>query len=97
MNKKYDCGIILDLLPLFLDGMVSPETEAVIKEHLQECEECQKVYEEMNLEIDIYAEKKNPSKKCKIRKKSRVRILIYAYLLFLLSIVAFCLIDMCLL
>ena len=56
MNKKYDCGIILDLLPLFLDGMVSPETEAVIKEHLQECEECQKVYEEMNLEIDIYAE-----------------------------------------
>lgn len=95
MNKKYACGIILDLLPLSLEGMVSRETEGIIQQHLSECEACRKVYEEMSLEIDVSAEKKKPLKKHKFRKKSRVRILIYAYLLFLLSIVAFCLIDMC--
>lgn len=95
MNKKYDCGIILDLLPLSLEGMVSQETESIIQQHLSECEACRKVYEEMRLEIDVSVENKNPPKKHKFRKKSRVRILIYAYLLLLLSIVAFCLIDMC--
>ncbi len=95
MNKKYECGIILDLLPLSMDGMVSQETEEVIKKHLLECEACQKVYEEMSLEIDISAEKKKLPKRHRFRKKSRVRMLIYGYLLLLLSIVAFCLIDMC--
>lgn len=93
MNKKYECGIILDLLPLYIEGMVSPETEEVIQQHLLECEACRQVYEEMNLDIDISVDKKKPPKKHKIRKKSRVRILLYAYLLLLLSIVAFCLID----
>ena len=93
MNKQYECGIILDLLPLSIEGMVSKETEQVIQQHLSECETCRKVYGEMNLEIDISIDKKKPSKKYKFRKKSRVRFFIYAYLLVLLSIVAFCLID----
>ena len=96
MNKQYECGIILDLLPLSIEGMVSKETEQVIQQHLSECEGCRKVYEEMSLELDISVEsKKNKRKKRhKYRKKSRVRLLLYAYLLILLSVVAFCLIDM---
>ena len=95
MNKEYECGIILDLLPMFIEGMVSKETEQVIQQHLSECEECRKTYEEMNIELDISIDKKKnkPSKKHKYRKKSRVRFFIYAYLLLLLSVVAFCLID----
>ena len=94
MNKPYACGIILDLLPMFIEGMVSKETEQVISHHLSECEECRKTYEEMNLELDITIDKKKPTKKHKFRKKSRVRIFIYAYLLLLLSIVALCLIEL---
>ena len=95
MNKQYECGIILDLLPMFIEDMVSKQTEQVIQQHLSECEECRKTYEEMNIELDISIDKKKnkPSKKHKYRKKSRVRFFIYAYLLLLLSVVAFCLID----
>lgn len=93
MNKKYECGIILDLLPLYIEGMVSSETEEVINQHLLECEACKKAYEEMSQDIDICIEKREQPKRHKFKKKSRVRILLYAYLLLLLSIVAFCLTD----
>lgn len=93
MNKKYECGIILDLLPLYIEGMVNPETEEVIQQHFSECETCKKAYEEMSQDIDIRIEKREQPKRHKFKKKSRVRILMYAYLLLLLSIVAFCLID----
>ena len=56
MNKKYECGIILDLLPLYIEGMVSPETEEVIQQHFSECETCKKAYEEMIQDMCIYGQ-----------------------------------------
>lgn len=40
--KKMDCDIIKDLLPLYIDGVVSDTTKDVIEGHLSECEECRK-------------------------------------------------------
>ena len=37
---KTECSIVKDLLPLYVEDMVSPETEQYINEHLSECEEC---------------------------------------------------------
>ena len=34
------CDIIKDLLPLYLDGVCSNDTKAVIDEHLMACENC---------------------------------------------------------
>ena len=38
MNIK--CEVIKDLLPLYVDGVVSEESRALIEEHLKECEDC---------------------------------------------------------
>lgn len=35
-----ECAIVKDLLPLYIENMVSDETESFIKEHLNECEDC---------------------------------------------------------
>lgn len=35
-----DCALVQDLLPLYLDNEVSPESHARIAEHIQRCERC---------------------------------------------------------
>lgn len=39
---KTDCCIARDILPLYVENLVSEETAALVKEHLCECEECRK-------------------------------------------------------
>ena len=40
--KKYDlpCNVIIDLLPLYNEGICSDESREIIEEHLKECENC---------------------------------------------------------
>lgn len=42
-----DCNLIRDLLPLYIDGLCSPETGEQIKAHLAACPSCQREYEQM--------------------------------------------------
>ncbi len=42
-----ECCLIQDSMPLYLDGICSDATKEYIAEHLQSCEECKKVYEDM--------------------------------------------------
>ncbi len=37
---KNECSVVRDILPLYLENMVSGETEAAVKEHLKNCPEC---------------------------------------------------------
>lgn len=53
MNSEYACDIIFDLLPLYLDGIVREETEEAIIEHLNECDNCRTVYEQMKCDISL--------------------------------------------
>ena len=42
---KNECSIVRDLLPLYVEKMVSEETAEFIKEHLESCSECKKNWE----------------------------------------------------
>jgi len=42
---KTECSIVKDLLPLYVEDMVSAETAQYVNEHLKECPECQKEFE----------------------------------------------------
>lgn len=44
---KYSCELIQDLLPLYLDGVCSNESKAVIEQHLLECSACKEYYAAM--------------------------------------------------
>ena len=41
------CEVIRDLLPSYVDGLTSEVTDKMIREHLEECEECRKIMESM--------------------------------------------------
>lgn len=39
------CGVVQDLMPLVRDGVASPESEAMVRAHLDECEDCRAFWE----------------------------------------------------
>ncbi len=44
---KYNCDLIKDLLPLYLDKTASEPSTKAVEEHMNECEECRLFYQEM--------------------------------------------------
>lgn len=56
-TNKIPCAVIKDLLPSYAEDLTSPETSGLVREHLQECPDCEAVYEAMHGEIPTEAEK----------------------------------------
>ncbi|MBE5906292.1 MAG: hypothetical protein E7277_05785 [Lachnospiraceae bacterium] len=44
---KLDCDVIQDLLPLYVDKVSSESSNELIENHLQNCEKCKMIYEQM--------------------------------------------------
>lgn len=44
---RNECGIISDLLPLYVEGMVNDDTAAFVRAHLEGCQHCRAQYERM--------------------------------------------------
>lgn len=51
--NKVSCNVIRDLLPLYIDGVASDDSESMIKEHLASCEECSREYDRMKIELVV--------------------------------------------
>ena len=47
---KNECSIIRDLLPLYIENMVSPETAAFVEEHIEVCPACRTELQRMHSE-----------------------------------------------
>lgn len=91
--KDIKCTIIQDVLPLYIDEVVSQDTKEMVDEHLQYCDKCQKEYESMKRDLNIPVENtdslfNNISKKWRKKKVvisivstlATATILILAYL-----------------
>ena len=48
MDNKTQCSVVLDLLPLYKEGLLRPDTNESVARHLRECADCRRAYEEMN-------------------------------------------------
>lgn len=81
---KNECSVVRDILPLYLENMVSEETAESIKEHLESCPDCAAEFEAMKsgktvekigeeVQSDFEAEVLKSIKN--IRKKFRKKVL----------------------
>jgi predicted anti-sigma-YlaC factor YlaD len=61
-DDNMDCNVIMDLLPLYVDECCSEESERLVAEHLEACESCRKIYDQMRETCQTYAEKPNSVK-----------------------------------
>ena len=90
---KIECSVVRDLLPLYVEDMVSPETAQYVNLHLAECPECQKELESLKGGDVLTAIEKNPTqntgdakpfKKMMKRMNRQFYSLAYAALIFLI-------------
>lgn len=90
---KTDCCIIRDILPLYVENMVSDETAALIKEHISECDECRKEAEYLSSDcfrqeqINIPDESRNDARLIKkISGKLNMQMQSMSYALIILFV-----------
>ena len=53
--SKITCNTVADILPLYVDEVVSDDTKLLVSEHLAKCENCRKKYENMKGTVTIPA------------------------------------------
>ena len=83
--KEKDCKIVQDLLPNYIENLTSEETNNYIKQHLEKCEECRKIYENMKKELKIDNKEKN-KKEAKYFKKYKNRLQILKIIILIIVI-----------
>ena len=92
---KMNCDVIRDLLPLYADEVCSEASKALVEEHLQSCESCEKELRIMRCgEPNAIAEEVNTAQAAqKAWKKSKIvtaeKVLLSVVLLFVLGVVLF--------
>ncbi|MBR3823869.1 MAG: zf-HC2 domain-containing protein [Lachnospiraceae bacterium] len=50
-TEKINCDITKDLLPLYVDDVLSRESKNAVEEHLQHCPQCRKIAEGLNASL----------------------------------------------
>lgn len=82
-----DCNVILDLMPLEIDGCCSKESAEMVKNHIQGCSECRSVYEDMKKSVLFVSEPKKDKKVKKIQTfKASVLQSLSVYLSFMMIV-----------
>ena len=88
---KTECSIVRDLLPLYIEDMVSPETAKYIGAHLAECPECRAELDslasgenlgETEKKAEVNIDKAKPFKKIMKRMNRQFYMLSYSLIIF---------------
>lgn len=75
--NKISCNTIRDILPLYVDEVVSEDTRTMVVEHLGQCAECRKQYENMKTKVVVPVEDDiKPLKRFKTAWKKKKIILV---------------------
>lgn len=87
---KITCNVVQDIMPLYLENIVSEDTKKVVEEHINSCESCKKCLSDMT-ELTPIAPDVNtvPMKrlKTKLFKKKVQTIVVSAILVFIIAII----------
>ena len=70
--KQITCNIIRDILPLYADDLVSPDTRELVDSHLTDCAKCRQFLFSIQAAIVIPIEEDQPLHK-RLLKKLRFR------------------------
>jgi len=88
---KLDCCVVRDLLPLYVENMVSDQTAQLIGEHLSGCPACQKEYESLQdsgrldvlqVPVEIVQAERKPFQKIMRKLNRQLHGLAYGLIIF---------------
>ena len=49
------CSIVEDLLPLYMDGCCSKDSQQAVAEHMKTCEKCRETYRHLQCDLPTIA------------------------------------------
>lgn len=84
--SNFECDLVADLLPIYIDGKASEASKKFIEEHIKTCEECREIYEAMTADMQL----PNPVKRkrrFKIPTLLKIFLGVLAYLLFVIILI----------
>ena len=86
---KITCDVIQDLMPSYIDGILSEDSKALVEEHMGTCQECRKMLEIMKEEQGKEQNQMRSSAATlkKIRKKLIVRRVLTATVAVILTLI----------
>lgn len=50
---KYECDIVKDLMPLYIDDLLSENSKKFVEDHINSCESCKNYYDKLSSEVKI--------------------------------------------
>ena len=56
---KYECDIVKDLMPLYIDDLLSENSKKFVEDHINSCESCKNYYDKLSSEVKIPVSKKS--------------------------------------
>lgn len=86
MNEKGICKIVQDLLPNYIEQLTNEESNNFIQEHLKECKECKRIFEDMQKDLSVDTKENEITKVNYIKKYNRKLKSLKIILLIILAI-----------
>lgn len=77
MERELACEIVKDLLPLYVDGMVSDISKKSIENHLEHCTDCKEMYGDMAFHLEMETPSTEVSDVKRFLKKTKKMYLLY--------------------
>lgn len=82
--KEINCNIANDLIPLYVDNVLSEDSKELLENHISDCVHCKEILERMQSHI-VIAEDKDIKPFKRIRKKLLIRMIIIVFLLIVIA------------
>lgn len=76
-ERELACEIVRDLLPLYVDGMVSDVSKESIENHLEHCTDCKEIYHDMDFHLEMETPPTEVSDVKRFLKKTKKMYLLY--------------------
>lgn len=86
MKNKIACYLVRDMLPQYAEDLLSPESKRDIEQHLEECEDCRKIYRQMTSAEPEFDEDIPEVDHLKKIRNSRRRLIIAAAVIVALAL-----------
>ena len=77
MDNKTLCPLVQDLLPSLADGIASPESERLMREHMETCKECRDMFADMCPPEDVLSQEMEGVFMEKFIRKWKIRKLFF--------------------
>lgn len=77
MEQELACEIVKDLLPLYVDGIVSDISKKSIENHLEHCMDCKEAYQNMACHLEMETPEAEVSDIKRFLKKTKKMYLLY--------------------